>query len=164
RRRTRRVAECDCRRLRGHDRLYRPRYPSLDSIGARRVTQRPDPCECTCRRHALSNLGHRRAGGDRAARAACRRHHGVLRRTRLHVFALPRCAEACVMALVVRDVQIVRGGRTLLDNISLTLERGEVVGLLGPNGAGKTTLLRAISGEDLPDRGTIEYDGVCTRT
>src|SRR5690625_677292 len=67
------------------------------------------------------------------------------------------------MALVVKNVSIVRGGRTLLDDISLTLQRGEVVGLLGPNGAGKTTLLRAISGEDLPDQGTIEYGGACTR-
>lgn len=67
------------------------------------------------------------------------------------------------MALVVQNVQIVRGERTLLNDISMTLERGEVVGLLGPNGAGKTTLLRAISGEDLPDHGTIKYDGVCTR-
>lgn len=66
------------------------------------------------------------------------------------------------MALVVENVHVVRGGRTLLNDISLTLERGEIVGLLGPNGAGKTTLMRAISGEDLPDEGTVAYDGVRT--
>lgn len=68
------------------------------------------------------------------------------------------------MALVVSNVHVVRGGRVLLDDISLTLERGEIVGLLGPNGAGKTTLLRSISGEDIPDGGAIHYDGVPTHS
>lgn len=67
------------------------------------------------------------------------------------------------MALVVSNVQIVRGGRTLLDDISIRVERGEIVGLLGPNGAGKTTLLRSISGEDIPDKGNVHYDDVSTR-
>lgn len=44
------------------------------------------------------------------------------------------------------------------DNISININKGEVVGLLGPNGAGKTTLLRMIAGIMTPDSGTIKID------
>jgi len=47
------------------------------------------------------------------------------------------------------------GGRQLLDNVSLTLHREEVLTIIGPNGSGKTTLLRIILGLLKPDGGTV---------
>jgi len=47
---------------------------------------------------------------------------------------------------------------TALGDVSLTLERGEVVGLFGANGAGKTTLLKAILGLLKPDTGWVQLD------
>ncbi len=44
------------------------------------------------------------------------------------------------------QLRLVQGGRTVLDDVTLTIAQGEFVGVLGPNGAGKTTLLRAILG------------------
>lgn len=50
--------------------------------------------------------------------------------------------------------------RTLaLDNVSLSIEKGKIVGLLGPNGSGKSTLLKAICGLVKPSKGTILVDG-----
>ncbi len=46
-----------------------------------------------------------------------------------------------------------------VDDISLTVERGQIFGLLGPNGAGKTTLIRMITGIFYPDEGNIIFDG-----
>jgi ABC-2 type transport system ATP-binding protein len=46
-----------------------------------------------------------------------------------------------------------------VDDISLTIERGQIFGLLGPNGAGKTTLIRMITGIFYPDEGQIIFDG-----
>ncbi|ANH82458.1 ABC transporter ATP-binding protein [Niabella ginsenosidivorans] len=46
-----------------------------------------------------------------------------------------------------------------VDDISLTIEQGQIFGLLGPNGAGKTTLIRMITGIFYPDSGTITLDG-----
>lgn len=57
--------------------------------------------------------------------------------------------------LLVRNLTLSLGDRTLLDNLSFSLETGECVGLVGPNGAGKTTLLRLIAGELLPDSGLV---------
>jgi len=46
-----------------------------------------------------------------------------------------------------------------VDDISLSIEKGQIFGLLGPNGAGKTTLIRMITGIFYPDSGTILFDG-----
>lgn len=53
-----------------------------------------------------------------------------------------------------------RGGVVANDNISLSVEPGEVYGLLGPNGAGKTTLVNQIIGLVKPTSGEILLDGV----
>ena len=48
--------------------------------------------------------------------------------------------------LVVRDLSVAIDGRTVLENVNLTLRAGEVTALAGASGGGKTTLLRAIAG------------------
>lgn len=50
-------------------------------------------------------------------------------------------------------------GVLALDNVSLTVARGEVHGLLGENGAGKSTLIKMLSGAYHPDSGTITFEG-----
>lgn len=46
-----------------------------------------------------------------------------------------------------------------VDDVSLTVNRGEIFGLLGPNGAGKTTTIRTVLNVIQPDSGTITFDG-----
>ncbi|MFN2142869.1 MAG: ABC transporter ATP-binding protein [Candidatus Promineifilaceae bacterium] len=50
-------------------------------------------------------------------------------------------------------------GQTVVDNVSLAVDEGEIVCLLGPSGCGKTTLLRLITGLEQPDSGEIWFDG-----
>jgi lipopolysaccharide export system ATP-binding protein len=50
-------------------------------------------------------------------------------------------------------------GRKVVDNISLEIQQGEVVGLLGPNGAGKTTTFYILVGLARPDNGHVMLDG-----
>ena len=49
--------------------------------------------------------------------------------------------------------------RPVLRDVSLTLQRGEVVALLGPNGSGKTTCFYAVAGLITPDGGQVILDG-----
>ena len=50
--------------------------------------------------------------------------------------------------------------RAVLDDVALSVRRGEIFGLVGANGAGKTTLLKILSTVLLPDRGTVIVDGI----
>jgi branched-chain amino acid transport system ATP-binding protein len=51
------------------------------------------------------------------------------------------------------------GGLRAIDNVTLTLQRGETRAVIGPNGAGKSTLLNLLSGALAPDDGTILFGG-----
>jgi ABC-2 type transport system ATP-binding protein len=52
-----------------------------------------------------------------------------------------------------------RGKVRAVDNLSLSVERGEIFGFIGPNGAGKTTIMRMTAALTQPSSGTIEIDG-----
>jgi branched-chain amino acid transport system ATP-binding protein len=60
--------------------------------------------------------------------------------------------------LVADDVTVRFGGLTAVDAVSLTADRGEVVGVIGPNGAGKTTLFNALVGA-VPCHGQVRVGG-----
>ena len=51
-----------------------------------------------------------------------------------------------------------------LDDVSLSVPRGSIVGLIGPNGSGKTTLVRLLNGTLSPSRGSVSLDGVPVTT
>src|SRR5436190_24235602 len=57
--------------------------------------------------------------------------------------------------LVTEDISKAYRGRKVVDDVSLWVEQGEVVGLLGPNGAGKTTSFYMIVGLISPDSGSV---------
>ena len=52
-----------------------------------------------------------------------------------------------------------KGGHYVLDDVSLSVPRGAIVGLLGPNGSGKTTLLRVLAGTLRAERGAVTLNG-----
>ena len=61
--------------------------------------------------------------------------------------------------LQVRELTKRFGALTAVDNISLTVDRGEVLGFLGPNGAGKSTTMKMVTGFLPPTSGTAEVCG-----
>jgi ABC-2 type transport system ATP-binding protein len=62
--------------------------------------------------------------------------------------------------VVVQGLTVVRGGRTAVRDVSLSLARGRVTGLLGPSGSGKTTLIRAVVGVQIVRSGTVTVLGL----
>ena len=87
----------------------------------------------------------------RAARAARREQVG---RVRLDVDAGVAGYQGKLVAEL-EHVQLAFGAKTIVDDLSATVLRGDKLGLIGPNGAGKTTLLKLILGELEPDRGRV---------
>ena len=63
------------------------------------------------------------------------------------------------MMLEIRDVKKSFDGHTVLDGISLNVEKGDVTAILGPSGSGKTTFLRCLNFLERADSGTMVFDG-----
>ena len=62
--------------------------------------------------------------------------------------------------LALENVTKSYGATAALDNISLEISAGKIVGLLGPNGSGKTTLIKLINGLLQPDKGRVLINGL----
>lgn len=63
------------------------------------------------------------------------------------------------VALSIEDVALRRGGRRVIERVSLTVEPGECVVLAGESGSGKTSLLRMVGGFERPERGVVRVGG-----
>jgi len=64
------------------------------------------------------------------------------------------------MALIdIRHLSLARGGQPVLHDVSLCVERGEIVMLIGPSGSGKSSLLRCVNRLLEPEAGTVFLDG-----
>ena len=67
------------------------------------------------------------------------------------------CADSCGESAVLRTEGLVKryGKRTVVNDVSINVRQGEIVGLLGPNGAGKTTSFYMTTGLVMPNAGRI---------
>jgi len=61
--------------------------------------------------------------------------------------------------LEIKNATVKFGGVTAVDNVSLDIGNGDLIGFVGPNGAGKTTLMRVITGIVKPQKGQVFLDG-----
>ena len=68
-------------------------------------------------------------------------------------------AQSSAPLVEMRHINVAFGGVKAVDNVSVDLRPGEVMGLVGGNGAGKSTLMRALSGAHKADTGEILIDG-----
>lgn len=64
------------------------------------------------------------------------------------------------MSILLKNISKNYGAQKALNEVTLTIEKGQITGLLGPNGAGKSTLMKIITGAILPTSGTAVVNGV----
>src|SRR5436305_6016455 len=79
--------------------------------------------------------------------------------TSAEVGASGALSSRAMALLSVRNVTRRFGGIVAIDDVSLDVEPGQIVGLIGPNGAGKTTLFNVITRLYRPDSGRLEFEG-----
>ncbi len=86
---------------------------------------------------------------------------GVPSKTELGVGAPLGSSSAAPMSSAVEIIRVSRsfGKVKALDDVTLSIHRGEFFSLLGPSGCGKTTLLRVVAGLELPDHGELRLSG-----
>jgi ABC-type bacteriocin/lantibiotic exporter with double-glycine peptidase domain len=72
---------------------------------------------------------------------------------------VPPAAENCGVGLEIDNVTVVAGGHTILDDVDLSIARGEHVAVVGLSGAGKSSLAGLLLGWHKPQRGSVRVDG-----
>jgi iron complex transport system ATP-binding protein len=64
-----------------------------------------------------------------------------------------------MIMIEISGLKLSLGGMPVLDDVSITLSDGEILGIIGPAGSGKSTLLRTAAGREKPSRGSVQLDG-----
>ena len=64
------------------------------------------------------------------------------------------------MSIIIENLTKMYGSQKALDNVSMTIESGQITGLLGPNGSGKSTLMKIITGSIIPEEGNVLVNGI----
>jgi ABC-2 type transport system ATP-binding protein len=67
------------------------------------------------------------------------------------------------MSIEVKDLTKIYGEQKAIDNVTFTVNKGEIVGFLGPNGAGKSTTMKIITGYLQPDEGEAIVSGIAVK-
>ena len=65
----------------------------------------------------------------------------------------------CFMSITVKNLTKLYGEQKAVNDISFSINQGEIVGFLGPNGAGKSTTMKMITGYIEPTQGNIDVNG-----
>jgi phospholipid/cholesterol/gamma-HCH transport system ATP-binding protein len=60
----------------------------------------------------------------------------------------------------IRNLRFRRGSRRIFNGLDIDIPRGKVTAIMGPSGTGKSTLMQLMTGQLLPDRGTVKVDGL----
>src|SRR5699024_8479764 len=67
-----------------------------------------------------------------------------------------------ICMLKLKDISVAYKDKKVLDKLSLTADKGEIIGLVAPNGTGKTTLFNVIANFLKPNEGAVSFDGKLT--
>jgi iron complex transport system ATP-binding protein len=97
------------------------------------------------RRDTMHRTRCSRAAFYRSAKSAARVERAGMRQAKQ-----PAAEQANSATIAFENVQVLRAGRTVLDNVTLRIAAGEHVAILGPNGCGKSTLIKTITRECYP--------------
>ncbi|MDR0261068.1 MAG: energy-dependent translational throttle protein EttA, partial [Comamonas sp.] len=77
-------------------------------------------------------------------------------RNETHEIFIPVAERLGSRVIEFKNVSKAFGDRLLIDNLSMNIPAGAIVGIIGPNGAGKSTLFKLIAGREQPDSGEVE--------
>jgi ATP-binding cassette, subfamily F, member 3 len=94
---------------------------------------------------------------EQERRKAAGELENLTRRRRTLGFEFLKPARTGRIVVEIDGLRLAAGGKQLLEDSSLVIERGEHIALVGPNGSGKTTLLETLVGHRRPDAGTIRF-------
>ena len=72
---------------------------------------------------------------------------------------MPGLSGGLMSLISVDHADVLQGGQRILHDVSLRIDRGEIITVVGPNGSGKSTLFNCILGQLAPDRGRVRVDG-----